>query len=70
MERFLTQNDPDLDMSTGVRSDHTVILTALASANLYPNALRRVSFLDVATTKFYRFLSVTLFEKTPILQGT
>ena len=29
-----------VDKSTGVRSDHTVILTAMESAKVYPDALR------------------------------
>src|SRR6202171_5297192 len=44
-----------VDKSTGVRSDHTVILTAIGSANVYPEALRRVSYLDVETTKRFKF---------------
>jgi transposase len=46
-----------VDKSTGVRSDHTVILTAIGSARVYPDALRRVSFLDVETSKRFRFLT-------------
>src|SRR5207302_11316869 len=30
-----------VDKSTGVRSDHTVILTAIESAKVYPETLRR-----------------------------
>ena len=40
-----------VDKATGVRSDHTVILTAIDSAKAYPEALRRVSYLDVETRK-------------------
>ena len=46
-----------VDKATGVRSDHTVILTAIGSAKVYPDALRRVSFLDVKTKKRFRFLT-------------
>jgi len=46
-----------LDKTTGVRSDHTVILTALGSATVYPDALRRVSYLDVETRKRFKFLT-------------
>src|SRR5208282_5197445 len=35
-----------VDKSTGVRSDQTVILTAIESAKVYPDALRRVSYYD------------------------
>ena len=46
-----------VDKSTGVRSDHTVILTAFDSAEVYPDALRRVSYLDVETRKRFKFLT-------------
>ena len=46
-----------IDKSSGVRSDHTVILTAIGSAEAYPDALRRVSYLDVKTGKRFRFLT-------------
>ena len=46
-----------VDRTTGVRSDHTVILTAIDSAKAYPEQLRRVSFLDVATRKRFKFLT-------------
>ena len=34
----------EVDKSTGLRSDHTVILTANNSAKAHPNAMRRVSY--------------------------
>ena len=46
-----------VDKSTGVRSDHTVILTAIDSAKAYPDALRRVGYLDVETKKRFKFLT-------------
>jgi hypothetical protein len=46
-----------VDRATGVRSDHTVILTAMDSAKAYPDALRRVSYLDVETRKRFKFLT-------------
>jgi hypothetical protein len=46
-----------VDRTTGVRSDHTVILTAFGSASAYPDALRRVSYLDVDTRKRFKFLT-------------
>ena len=46
-----------VDKATGVRSDHTVILTTAASAKAYPDQLRRVSFLDVNTKKRFKFLT-------------
>ena len=38
-----------VDKSTGLRSDQTVILTAIESAKAYPDSLRRVSYFDAAT---------------------
>jgi hypothetical protein len=46
-----------VDRSTGVRSDHTVILTAIHSAMAYPDALRRVSYYDAETDKRLKFLT-------------
>src|SRR5437667_457817 len=46
-----------VDKSTGVRSDHTVILTTIDSAKSYPEVLRRVSYLDVETRKRFKFLT-------------
>ena len=46
-----------VDKATGVRSDHTVILTAIDSAKAYPDALRRVNYLDVQTKKRFKFLT-------------
>ena len=46
-----------VDKTTGVRSDHTVILTAIDSAKAYPDVLRRVSYLDVETRKRFKFLT-------------
>src|SRR4029077_15858844 len=46
-----------VDKTTGVRSDHTVILTAIDSVKAYPEQLRRVSYLDVKTGKRFKFLT-------------
>jgi Transposase DDE domain len=46
-----------VDKTTGVRSDHTVILTAIDSAKAYPDVLRRISYLDVETKKRFKFLT-------------
>jgi hypothetical protein len=46
-----------VDKSTGLISDHTVILTALGSAKEYPDALRRISYRDPITEKRLRFLT-------------
>jgi hypothetical protein len=46
-----------VDKTTGVRSDHTVILTAIDSVKAYPEVLRRISYLDVETRKRFKFLT-------------
>lgn len=46
-----------VDKSTGVRSDHTVILTTIDSAKAYPDPLRRVSYLDVENQRRLKFLT-------------
>ena len=44
-----------VDRSTGLRSDHTVILTPFNSAQVYPDPLRRVSYFDAETNKRLRW---------------
>src|SRR4029077_3417030 len=46
-----------VDKTTGLRSDHTVILTSLESAKEYPDALRRVTFVDKQPDKRLKFLT-------------
>src|SRR5438128_2955031 len=46
-----------VDRLTGLRSDHTVILTTLESATVYPDALRRIHYYDAETKKRFRFLT-------------
>src|SRR5437870_9093543 len=46
-----------VDKTTGVRSDHTVILTAIDSATAYPDPLRRVSYHDIESKKRLKFLT-------------
>ena len=46
-----------VDRSTGLRSDHTVILTPFNSAQAYPDPLRRVSYFDAETNKRLKFLT-------------
>jgi hypothetical protein len=45
------------DRSTGILSDHTVILTAINSAKAYPDPLRRVSYHDPVTDQQLKFLT-------------
>jgi hypothetical protein len=46
-----------VDKSTGVRSDHTVILTTIESTKAYPDPLRRVSYLDLENRYRLKFLT-------------
>jgi hypothetical protein len=46
-----------VDKTIGVRSDQTVILTSFESASAYPDALRRVHYLDKETHKRLKFLT-------------
>jgi len=46
-----------VDKSTGVISDHTVILTTRGSASAYPDPLRRVTYRDLETGKRLKFLA-------------
>lgn len=46
-----------VDTATGLRSDHTVVLTALESAKLYPDPLRRIHYVDLETNKRLKFLT-------------
>jgi hypothetical protein len=50
----------EVDRSTGVSSDHTVILTSTKSAGVYPEVLRRVTYTDPDTNKRFRFLTNNL----------
>jgi hypothetical protein len=46
-----------VDKTTGLRSDHTVILTEITSAQAYPDPLRRVTYYDAETNRRLRFLT-------------
>ena len=46
-----------VDKTTGLRSDHTVILTSRSSATAYPDPLRRVTYCDPKTGKRLKFLT-------------
>ena len=46
-----------VDKSTGIRSDQTVVLATIGSAKVYPDALRRVSYVDAKTNKRLVFLT-------------
>ena len=46
-----------VDEASGVRSDQTVILTAINSVKAYPDALRRITYVDAETNKRLKFLT-------------
>lgn len=46
-----------VDKATGLRADQTVILGAIESAKVYPDALRYVSYLDLVAEKRLQFLT-------------
>jgi hypothetical protein len=46
-----------VDPATGVRSDQTVILSSPGSATVYPDALRKVSYMDQETGRRFVFLT-------------
>src|SRR5665647_830452 len=46
-----------VDKSVGLRSDHTVILTAIESVKAYPDAVRRVRYFDAETNQRLGFLT-------------
>ena len=47
--------------SSGVRSDQTVILTAIESVKVYPDALRRVTYFDLENERRLKFLTNNFF---------
>jgi hypothetical protein len=46
-----------VDKTTGLRSDHTVVLTSAASMKNYPHPLRRVRFYDLEQRRWLIFLT-------------
>ena len=49
-----------VDKTTGLRSDHTVVLTSAASMKNYPDPLRRVRFYDLEQRRWLIFLTNNL----------
>jgi hypothetical protein len=47
----------DVDKTTGLRSDHTVMLASAASMKNYPDPLRRVRFFDLEQRRWLIFLT-------------
>ena len=55
--RFRRRYSHPVDESTGLRSDHTVLLASAASRNNYPDPLRRIHFYDDDKDRHLRFLT-------------
>jgi hypothetical protein len=47
----------DVDKTTGLRSDQTIVLAGPKSSRLYPDPLRRVAFYDAETERRFVFLT-------------
>jgi IS4 transposase len=54
---YRRSNYRSVDKSTGLRSDHTIILTGPKSSKRYPVPLRRISYYDESTNKRLVFLT-------------
>ncbi len=46
-----------VDLSTGLRSDQTIVLTGQKTSKLYPDPLRRITYFDVETMRRFVFLT-------------
>ncbi len=55
--QFRRRYSHNVDSSTGLRSDHTVVLSSSASRKHYPDPLRRIHFHDAEQDRFFRFLT-------------
>ena len=55
--QFRRRSSHALDASTGLRSDHTVVLAAAASRKHYSDPLRRVHYYDAEQDRHFRFLT-------------
>ena len=55
--RFRRLCSREVDKTLGLRSDQTIVLTGKKSRNAYPEALRRVSYVDLEKNKRYVYLT-------------
>ena len=55
--RFRRRYSHSIDVSTGLRSDHTVVLASASARNHYPDPLRRIHFHDAEQDRNLRFLT-------------
>jgi hypothetical protein len=46
-----------VDLSTGLRSDQTIVLQGPKSSQLYPDSLRRITYFDAGTNRRFVFLT-------------
>lgn len=54
---FRRQYSRPIDKTTGLRCDQTIRLTGLKTAPKYPDALRRITYVDLTTKKTFVFLT-------------
>jgi hypothetical protein len=55
--RWKRRYSRDVDTTTGVRSDHTVVLATAGSRNNYPDPLRRIHFHDAEQQRNLKFIT-------------
>jgi len=55
--RFRRRYSSEVDKSTGLQCDQTILLNTYATASKYPEPLRRIRFLDLKTHKHLIFLT-------------
>lgn len=55
--QFRSQKRRPVDKSTGLRCDQTIVLTGAATAEEYPQSLRRIKYVDPDTGKRFVFLT-------------
>ena len=55
--RFRRRYSHRIDVSTGLRSDHTVVLASASSRKHYPDPLRRIHYHDAEQNRHLRFLT-------------
>jgi hypothetical protein len=55
--RYRRLNSQKVDKTLGLRSDQRIVLTTKKSRDAYPEALRRVSYVDLDTQKRYVYLT-------------
>ncbi len=55
--RFRRRYSHPIDASTGLRSDHTVVLASASSRKHYPDPLRRIHYHDAEQDRHLRFLT-------------